>query len=98
MQNIDASQNIYSKTVRMIYDNAALPLMSVINSEIFPQLQAFFNSPLYQKFLTECIQTVQRASHGARRGPERERDTCSSCSDTSSLSTSTQQVNERTIA
>ncbi|XP_022665899.1 A-kinase anchor protein 10, mitochondrial-like isoform X2 [Varroa jacobsoni] len=69
----------------------ALPYAIVVQYLENNFLQAFFNSPLYQKFLTECIQTVQRASHGTRRGPERERDTCSSCSDTSSLSTSTQQ-------
>lgn len=52
--------------------------------------QAFFNSALYQKYLTECIQTVQKSSlrPGGYHRPE-EKD-ASSCSDTSS--SITQQV------
>ncbi|OQR70475.1 A-kinase anchor protein 10 [Tropilaelaps mercedesae] len=70
----------------------ALPFAIVVQYLENSFLQAFFNSALYQKFLTECIQTVQRASHAARRASERERDTCSSCSDTSTLSTGTHQA------
>ncbi|XP_003739786.1 A-kinase anchor protein 10, mitochondrial [Galendromus occidentalis] len=62
----------------------ALPFAIVVRYLENEFLQAFFNSALYQKYLTECIQTVQKSSlrpGGYHRAEEKD---ASSCSDTSS--------------